>query len=78
MPDAVLALNAGSSSIKFALYEFATGRRLMLASHRQIDGIGTAPHFVARDAAGKTIDDRAIDGGGLRCKRPRSTGYGGV
>lgn len=63
MPDAILALNAGSSSIKFALYEFATGRRLTLASRGQIDGIGTAPHFVARDAAGKTIDDRSIEGG---------------
>ena len=63
MPDAILALNAGSSSIKFALYEVAAGRSLTLASHGQIDGIGTAPHFAARDAAGETIDDRSIEGG---------------
>ena len=38
MPDAILALNAGSSSIKFALYEVASDRRLTLASRGQIDG----------------------------------------
>ena len=56
MPDAVLALNAGSSSIKFALFEIAgTPRRI---ARGEIEGIGTAPHFVARNAEGTVIGER--------------------
>jgi acetate kinase len=46
MPNAILALNAGSSSIKFGLYEYGiSAQRLMLRG--LIDGIGTEPHFLA-------------------------------
>jgi len=50
----ILALNAGSSSFKFALFqnERAVTRGL-------IDGIGKAPHFTAKNAEGKKIEDRA-------------------
>jgi acetate kinase len=63
MPDAVLALNAGSSSIKFALFERrgADGLTRMLSG--QIEGIGAAPHFVARDPAGTTVAERRWDDG---------------
>lgn len=47
MPKAILTLNAGSSSIKFALYELGVSARHLL-SHGQIEGIGTAPRFVVR------------------------------
>jgi acetate kinase len=58
MADAVLALNAGSSSIKFALYRVAVGRVLDLAARGAVEGIGTAPRFTARDAAGATLADK--------------------
>ena len=54
MTDAILVLNAGSSSIKFSLYERAT----VSSPSGQIGGIYTAPRFVARDAAGKPAEKR--------------------
>ena len=63
MADAVLALNAGSSSIKFALFEIAAGGQLTADSRGQIEGIGSAPHFVARDAAGAVQQERRFSGG---------------
>ncbi len=54
MTDAVLVLNAGSSSLKFALFAADSGNLLLLA-RGQIEGIGTAPHLLARDAEGATI-----------------------
>jgi acetate kinase len=42
MQDCLAVLNAGSSSIKFALYD-ATGQKRRL--HGQLEGIGTAPHL---------------------------------
>ena len=55
MPNAILALNAGSSSIKFGLFEI--GRQGPIA-HGEIEGIGTAPHFIARDDRGAVIGER--------------------
>jgi len=56
MTDAVLALNAGSSSIKFGLFEVEGAPQRIAGG--EIEGIGTAPHFIARDAAGKNIGER--------------------
>jgi acetate kinase len=50
---AVAVLNAGSSSIKFALYSDAP--RLPLLFRGQIEQIGVAPHLSARDAAGNPV-----------------------
>ena len=47
----ILVLNAGSSSIKFLLYEHRDGR-LDAQLRGQIEGIHTSPHFVARTARG--------------------------
>lgn len=57
MADAILTLNAGSSSIKFALFAdgAAIPERPDLAG--QIDGIGAQPHLLAKDAAGRVLDD---------------------
>jgi acetate kinase len=58
MPNAILALNAGSSSIKFALYRLAGADRIELAARGAVEGIGTAPRFTVRDAAGITLADK--------------------
>jgi acetate kinase len=61
MSDAILTINAGSSSIKFAL--FADGDAIPAEPEvvGQIDGIGlsgeTRPHLKAKDAAGQVLDD---------------------
>ena len=56
--DAVLALNAGSSSIKFALFAARDSEGLARAAHGQIEGIGGTPHLRARDAAGAALAER--------------------
>jgi acetate kinase len=55
--DAVLTINAGSSSLKFSLYRI-DGRAPALAIEGEIEGIGTAPHMKAKDAAGRDMVDR--------------------
>jgi acetate kinase len=57
MPDAVLSVNAGSSSIKFALFEIEGRDAPTCTAHGQIEGIGRAPRFLARDRAGKVLED---------------------
>jgi acetate kinase len=58
MNDAVLSLNAGSSSLKFALYEVAAVGAPTPAVRGEIEGIGTAPHLIARDLNGRIMTER--------------------
>ena len=58
MKDAVLSLNAGSSSIKFALFEAGPAGRLESIAAGKIEGIGASPHFIARDRAGEILVER--------------------
>lgn len=60
MIRAILVINAGSSSIKFALFETGTelARRAVLRG--QIDGIGSAPRLTAEDALGAVIADDKV------------------
>jgi acetate kinase len=62
MADAILVLNAGSSSIKFSLF-VAQGEELDLLLCGQIEGLYTAPRFTARNAAGTGIGAREWDKG---------------
>ena len=52
----VAVINAGSSSIKFALYE--AGRDGLLLFRGQVEGIGVDPHLEARNLAGATVAER--------------------
>ncbi|MGC9270408.1 acetate/propionate family kinase [Acidiphilium sp.] len=54
MADAVLVLNAGSSSIKFALIEKSGAR----VAYGEIERIGEAPHFQGFDHDGAVLVDR--------------------
>ena len=47
MADAILTLNAGSSSLKFSLFEVGD-EDLVRRADGEIEGIGVAPRFVAR------------------------------
>ncbi len=62
MHDAIAVLNAGSSSVKFSLFDVADGD-LALAIHGQAEGLYTAPRFVATDAGGTTLAEKAWGGG---------------
>ncbi|QDX80589.1 acetate kinase [Denitratisoma sp. DHT3] len=57
MNDAILTLNAGSSSIKFSLYALRDPLPEQAEMTGQIDGIGTRPHIKARDGSGQVLDD---------------------
>lgn len=58
MTNAVLAVNAGSSSLKFALFEASAERVLTLHVRGQFEGIGGAPHFVALSADGAVLEEQ--------------------
>ncbi len=49
MADAIVVINAGSSSLKFSLFVVRAGD-LALDVRGQIEGLHTAPKFVAKDA----------------------------
>jgi acetate kinase len=55
-PACLAVLNAGSSSIKFALYEVASDHALLFRG--QIEGIGLAPHLKVIDGAGTIVAER--------------------
>ncbi len=61
MTDAILALNAGSSSIKFSLFDTTNG----ISSHSLlyqgvVDGIGGNPHFLVQDTTGQRMVDEQL------------------
>ncbi len=61
MSDAILVVNAGSSSIKFSLFLVQVGageQGLDLLLGGQIEGLYTAPRFVAKEAAGAVLDEQ--------------------
>jgi acetate kinase len=63
MSGHVLILNAGSSSLKFRVYELGDAADSWnVAAGGQIEGIGTAPRLHAKDGAGKTIADDRLAG----------------
>jgi acetate kinase len=63
MKQGILTINAGSSSIKFALFPLAHPLSPDAEVSGQIDGIGTnATKMVAKDRTGEKIADQAIVG----------------
>jgi acetate kinase len=62
MTDAILVLNAGSSSIKFSLF-LALTDQLQLRLRGQLEGLYTAPRFIAKDAAGAKLREHKWDEG---------------
>lgn len=54
-----LTLNAGSSSLKFALFE-ADGRAPALLAKGQVEGLGTSPHLILHAGAGGKLEDRLV------------------
>jgi acetate kinase len=60
----LLVLNAGSSSIKFSVYEVAERASALAPLFRgEVDGLGARPRFVARDQACARLADEALSAG---------------
>jgi acetate kinase len=58
MSEAILALNAGSSSLKFALFRLGGASDPALDFRGEIESTSAGAHFTVADATGRTIEDR--------------------
>jgi acetate kinase len=59
--DTVLVVNAGSSSLKFQVFEVGSSDTLTCAVKGQMDGIGTQPRLRAQRADGHKLIDQTYD-----------------
>ncbi len=58
--DAALVLNAGSSSLKFCVFERPRGADWQVGARGQIEGIGTSPRLSAKNAKGEKLVDEKL------------------
>ena len=56
MANAILTLDASSSSLKFAIFDNA--EELTASVRGEIESLDAAPHLIARDAAGAIVAKR--------------------
>ncbi len=63
MSDAILILNAGSSSLKFSVFRDSDPPELLLRG--QLESLLTEPRFVARDAYGSVVDEHVWPAGSM-------------
>src|SRR6266850_8511938 len=62
MDDYALVLNAGSSSLKFCVFERPSkGGAWRLEARGQIEGIGTSPRLTVKDTEGAPLADEKLD-----------------
>jgi acetate kinase len=64
MREPILVVNAGSSSIKFSVFETMADRSLSAGAHGQVEGIGTSPHLEVTDPPGDKLADGPVAGDG--------------
>lgn len=65
--DGIVVINAGSSSVKFALYAARDKGKVEEISRGEIENLGDAPHFFAKDASGAILAEK-------RWKKGEATG----
>jgi acetate kinase len=58
MSEAIVVVNAGSTSLKFAAYAVDASRSLPLLCRGQVDSMESDPHFVVKNAADKQLGQR--------------------
>ena len=61
MNDYALVLNAGSSSLKFCVFERSLGESWKLEARGQIEGIGTSSGLSVKDADGGVLASQKLD-----------------
>jgi acetate kinase len=60
MREPILVINAGSSSIKFSVFETAADRSLSAGLHGQVAQIGASPRIDVADAQGRNLIDQPV------------------
>jgi acetate kinase len=63
MDDYALVLNAGSSSLKFCVFQWANEKEWQSAARGQVEGIGTSPRLSVKDLRGTILADSRLDSG---------------
>ena len=63
MDDYALVLNAGSSSLKFCVFERPPGESWHLEARGQIEGIGTSPRLSVKDENGESLANQDVAAG---------------
>ncbi|MFV0438261.1 MAG: acetate/propionate family kinase [Desulfopila sp.] len=61
MRPCIAVINAGSSSIKFSLFDQVEHEQMRLVCSGQIEGIGVSPHFKVRDGCGQCVAEKFWD-----------------
>jgi acetate kinase len=62
MRKPIFVINAGSSSIKFSLYQTASNRSVEAGAHGQVEGIGTSPRLKVANVQGRVLADQLVAG----------------
>lgn len=60
MDDYALVLNAGSSSLKFCVFERPAGEHWHLEARGQVEGIGTSPRLSVKDEKGESLANQDV------------------
>jgi acetate kinase len=60
--EPIFVINAGSSSIKFSLFQTASDRSVEAGAHGQVEGIGTSPRLKVADVRGRILADQLVAG----------------
>ncbi len=61
MKGSVLAINSGSSSVKFASFDIAPGASPQRILHGEVEGLGSRPRLLAWEHEGAPLEERALD-----------------
>jgi len=64
MQEPILIINAGSSSVKFSVFETGADRSLAVRVHGQVEGIGVDPRLEVADGSGGKPASEKVDGAG--------------
>ena len=62
MDDYALVLNAGSSSLKFCVFQRPVGQAWRVEARGQIEGIGASPRLSVKDANGESLANQEVAG----------------
>jgi acetate kinase len=60
MQHPILVLNAGSSSLKFSIYETRADHTLVAGAHGQVERLDEQPHMTVQDPQGQTLADQSV------------------
>ena len=62
MREPIFVINAGSSSVKFSVYQTASDRSVEPGAHGQVGGIGTSPRLRVAAVQGRVLADQVVAG----------------